>query len=85
MRFESEIFTPNPFPNLRQDGVRKLKSFIVFLHVLEASASNGSKNEKWYLFGLKLWSGLNGPTAPTTQKYHYFFIDAAPNLVVCFS
>ena len=30
----------------------------MFLHVLKASASNGSKNKKWYFFGRKLWSGL---------------------------
>ena len=36
----------------------KLISFIVFLHVLKAPASNGSKNKKWYFFCRKLWSGL---------------------------
>ena len=51
-------------------GAHKLISFIVFLHVLKASASNGSKNKKWYLFGRKLWSGLE---PPTTQKYHFFW------------
>ena len=53
---ESEIF-PQPQwgqvkahsqsqPNPRQGRAHKLISFIVFLHVLKASASNGSKNKK---------------------------------------
>ena len=43
--------------NLREGRAHELISFIVFLHVLKASASNGSKNKKWYFFGRKLWSG----------------------------
>ena len=35
------------FNNPRQGRAHKLISFIVFLHVLKASASNGSKNKKW--------------------------------------
>ena len=35
------------FNNPRHGRAHKLISFIVFLHVLKASASNGSKNKKW--------------------------------------
>ena len=45
----------------------------MFLHVLKATASNGSKNKKWYFFGRKLWSGL----VPPHPKVPFF--DAAPN------
>ena len=41
----------NQRPNPRQGRAHKLISFLVFLHVLKASASNGSKNKKWYFFG----------------------------------
>ena len=52
-------------------GAHKL-SFIVFLHVLKASASNGSKNKKWYFFGQKLWSGLGPKPIVDTQTYDLY-------------
>ena len=43
--------TPNHvINNPRKVGAHKLKSFIVFIHVLKASAPNGSKNKKCQLF-----------------------------------
>ena len=42
----------------RQGRAHKLLSFIVFLHILKASASNGSKNKKLHFLGGKLWSSM---------------------------
>ena len=68
----------NQRPNPRQGRAHKFISFIVFLHVLKASASNGSKNKNWYFFGRKLWSGLTTSQRPPPPKSTAFF-DAAPN------
>ena len=51
-------------------------SFIVFLHVLKASASNGAKTKSG-TFLAQSGGQATPQTAQTTQKYHFFF-DAAP-------
>ena len=51
-----KFLPPTPYPTSNRPSQStqsestqdiKLTSFIVFLHVLKASASNGSKNKKW--------------------------------------
>ena len=41
-----------------QGRAHKLISFIMILHVLKASASNGSKTKSGSFFYQKLWSGI---------------------------
>ena len=46
----------------------------MFLHVLKASASNGSKNKKWYFFGRKLWP-------PPPKSTTFFFTPPLTQLI----
>ena len=45
----------------------------MFLHVLKASSSNGSKNKKWYFFGRKLWP-------PLTYILYVFIYENIPRI-----
>ena len=69
--------TPNHvFNNPRQGWAHKLKSFIVYLHVLKASEWNGSKKQKVVVF---FTVSCPAPTTSlpvvvwTNQNYHTLF------------